>query len=137
MSIDLGDINYLAVLVMVIIQFAGGAAWYGILSNPWLSLVGKTREEIPQGKSAMKAYAIALVGTVVGVLGLAILVQATGADNLAEGLFLGLIAGVGFVATSQAAHYSFEGRPLKLYLINAGYPVVMLAIAGGLLGLWQ
>ena len=80
---------------------------------------------------------IALVASVVGILGLAIVVQATGAENLAEGLFLGLIAGIGFVATSQAAHYSFEGRPLKLYLINMGYPVLMLAIAGSLLGLWQ
>ena len=72
-----------------------------------------------------------------GILGLAILVQASGANGLPEGLLLGLIVGIGFVATTQAAQYSFEGRPLKLYLINTGYPALMLAIAGGILGLWQ
>ena len=137
MSIDLGDINYLAVVAAVVVQFAGGAAWYGILSAPWLDAIGKSREEIPQGKSAMRAYLIAFVGSVIGMLGLAIVVQVAGADVLLEGLLLGLIAGIGFVATSQAAHYSFEGRPLKLYLINVGYPVLMLAIAGSILGLWQ
>ena len=70
-------------------------------------------------------------------MGLAILVQASGADGLPEGLLLGLIVGIGFVATSHASHYSFQGRPLKLYLINTGYPVLMLAIAGSILGVWQ
>ena len=77
------------------------------------------------------------MATTIGILGLAMIVQATGANSLTEGLLLGLIAGIGFVATAQAAHYSFEGRPLKLYLINTGYPVVMLAIIGSILGVWQ
>ena len=96
MSVDVSEINYLAVVVAVVIQFAGGAAWYGIMSAPWLDAVGKTREEIPQGKSAMAAYLIALAGSVIGILGLAIVVQAAGADSLLEGLLLGFIAGIGF-----------------------------------------
>ena len=66
MSVDLSDINCLAVVVAVVIQFAGGAAWYGILSAPWLAAIGKTREELPQGKSAMRAYLIAFAGSVMG-----------------------------------------------------------------------
>ena len=57
MSVDFSDINYLAVVVAVVIQFAGGAAWYGILSAPWLAAIGKAREELPQGKSARGAPA--------------------------------------------------------------------------------
>ena len=100
MSVDFSEINYLAAAVAVVIQFVGGAAWYGILSAPWLEAVGKTREEIPQGKSALTAYLIAWVGSVIGILWLAILVQATGADSLLEGMLLGLITGIAFVATS-------------------------------------
>ena len=137
MSVDFSGINFLAVIVAVVIQFAAGAAWYGVLSAPWLAAVGKTREEIPQGKNAMTAYLIALIGSVIGILALATIIQAIGADSLLEGLLLGLTVGVGFVATSLAAQYSFEGRPLKLYFINAGYPVLMLAIAGSILGVWQ
>ena len=68
----------------------------------------------------MPAYLIVLAGHVIGIMALAIVVQVTGADSLLEGLLLGFIAGVGSVATSLAAECSFEGRPLKLYLINTG-----------------
>ena len=43
MSVDLGGINYLAVAAAVIVQFAGGAAWYGLLANPWLLPWGRPR----------------------------------------------------------------------------------------------
>ena len=137
MSIDIGNINYLAVVIAVIVQFAGGAAWYGILANPWLDAIGKTKEEIRERGDAWKSYVIALIATVVTLFALAVLVEATGADDLLDGLILGLIAGIAFVATAMAAQYSFEGRPFKLYIINASYPVVVLAIAGAVLGVWQ
>ena len=110
MTIDLGDINYLAVIVAVIIQYAGGAGWYALFAKPWLDAIGKTQEEIRGHSDAWKAYLISFVGAVIGILGLAIIVQATGADDLLDGLLLGLIAGVGFAATAQAANHFFEGR---------------------------
>ena len=137
MSIDLGDINYPAVVVAVVVQYAGGAAWYMVFANPWLQAIGKTKEEIRGRGGAWKAYVTAFVGSVLTILGLAIIVQATEADNVLDGLVLGLICGIGFVATALAAQFSFEGRPLKLYLLDAGYPVLGLAVAGIILGVWQ
>ena len=137
MSVDLGGINYLAVVAAVIVQFAGGAAWYGLLAKPWLAAVGKTKEEVQAGGAPWGDYVLALAGAAIGMLGLAVLVQATGASGPVDGLVLGLIAGVGFVATIKAVQYRFEGRPMKLYLINTGYPVAVLAIGGVILGVWQ
>ncbi len=137
MSIDLGGINYLAVVAAVIVQFAGGAAWYGLLANPWLAAVGKSKEEVQSGGAPWGDYVLALACAAIGMLALAVLVQATGASGPVDGLVVGLIAGVGFVATIKAVQYRFEGRPMKLYLINTGYPVVVLAIGGVILGAWQ
>ena len=137
MSIDLGGINYLAVVAAVIVQFAGGAAWYGLLANPWLAAVGKSKEEVQAGGAPWGDYVLALACAAIGMLALAVLVQATGASGPVDGLVVGLIAGVGFVATIKAVQYRFEGRPMKLYLINTGYPVVVLAIGGVILGAWQ
>ena len=55
MNIDFGDINYLAVLVALVISFVMGAAWYGILANPWMKEVGLTREyaATPQGANVL------------------------------------------------------------------------------------
>ncbi len=138
MDIDLGELNYIAVVVAVVINMIGGAAWYGILANPWMAEVGLTRETIdarPQS-DMVRGYIIAIIASVVIALALAILIQATGAKDI-DGLTIGVIAGIGFVATVLGSVAAFEGRSLKLYLINAGYPVIMFAIIGTLLGYWQ
>ena len=85
----------------------------------------------------MRAYAMALVASVLTVFGLAVIIQATGADELLDGLVIGLIAGIGFVASAMAGQYEFEGRPMKLFVINAGYPVLVFALGGSILGVWQ
>jgi len=140
MDIDLGELNYLAVVAGIIINMALGALWYSpiLFANPWMAATGITKEYIDEHKDqAMKGYAVSIVATIVLVMGLAIMVQVSDAKDLAEGLAVGAIAGVGFIATTQAANYAFENRPLKLYLINIGYSVVGFAIIGALLGAWD
>ena len=55
------------------------------------------------------------------------------APGLIDGAVIGLIVGVGFVMTTFAAGYVFEGRPPKLYFINVGYSLVALIVMGGIL----
>ena len=44
-------VNVWAVLVATIVYFALGAAWYMVLSKPWMAAVGFTREQLEQGSS--------------------------------------------------------------------------------------
>ena len=84
----------------------------------------------------IRGYIVAVLASIVIAMALATLIQSTGATDL-EGLTIALVAGVGFVATTLAASYAFEYRSLKLYLMNAGYPVISFAIIGIVLGFWQ
>ena len=137
MNLDLAEINYLAVLVAIIINMVGGAAWYGIFANPWMAEVGLTKEEINADRGGMiRSYIIAIIASILIALTLALFVEATGAKNM-DGLVLGLIAGIGFVATTVGSMAAFEKRSLKLYLMNAGYPVITFTIIGVMLGFWQ
>ena len=52
------------------------------------------------------------------------------------GLHTGLFSSFFFVATSIGVIYLFEQRPLRLWLINAGYQVVNFAIMGSIIGAW-
>ncbi len=51
MDIEFGDINYLAVPVPLVISFAMGVAWYGILADPWMKEVGLTRKNVAAHKA--------------------------------------------------------------------------------------
>ena len=139
MDLNIGSINYLAVVVAIVINMAAGAAWYSplLFAKPWMAANGLTEESIKEAGSATKGYVVAVIASIVIAFAVALFAQASGADTPVEGLILGLAAGLGFVATTFAANYIFESRPLKLYLINAGYPVVSLALIGLLIGAWQ
>ena len=139
MVIDLDGINYLAVVAAVVINMAAGALWYSplLFAKPWMAANGFTEESIKEGGGATKGYVVSVIVSIVVALAIASLAQAAGSDTAIKGLVLGLVAGLGFVATTAGVSYIFESRPLKLYLINAGYPVVSFTLMGLLIGAWQ
>ena len=139
-NIDIGSLNYLAIIAGIIINQALGAAWYGALGKPWMAEVGLTQEDMEAMKGTARMwypYVVAIVSALIFTLGLAVVMQGMGAEDFVDGLILGVLAAVGFIATSYATTYSFESRSLKLFLINTGYPVISYAIIGVLLAVWQ
>ena len=138
-NFDLGSLNYWAILVAVVFNQALGAAWYSGLAKPWMAEVGLTSDDMEAMKGTPRQWYpyVLAVGAAVGfTLVLALLAQGLGADSAGEGLGLGLLAAIGFVFTSNAINYAFEGRSLKLFLINGGYPLISYSVIGILLATW-
>ena len=57
-----------------------------------------------------------------------------GNNDAAFGLVAGLATGLGFVSLALGVNYLFEGKPLKLWLINAGYNTVVFSVMGLIIG---
>ena len=132
--------NYLAIIAGVIINQALGAGWYSALAKPWMAGVGLTMEDVEAVRGTARQwypYVVAIVSALVFTVGLAVVIQGLGAEGVVDGLILGLLAAIGFIATSYATTYSFEGRSVKIFLINTGYPVISYGIIGVLLAVWQ
>ncbi len=139
MVIEFDGINYLAIVIAILINMGLGALWYSpvLFAKPWMAANGFTEESIKEAGGATKGYVVSIIVSVVVALAIASFAKAADSDTAIEGLMLGLAAGLGFVATTAGVSYLFESRPLKLYLINAGYPVVSFALMGLLIGVWQ
>lgn len=132
------DVNFLAILVAGVIHMILGFLWYGpLFSKPWMKLVGMTQEQAQQGGPNPVIYLIPFVTALIGFYVLALFINAAGMGTPAGGAATGLLAGVGFLATFAGANYLFSTRPFQLYLIDIGYPVLSLVIAGALLGVWR
>ncbi|MBK6674135.1 MAG: DUF1761 domain-containing protein [Proteobacteria bacterium] len=128
------DINWLAVVVATVSSFALGGIWYGpLFSKAWMKLTGMTKE-----KGAEASMAVTFGGTFALNLLIAIAIALlTGPHaGLHAGLHTGLFSAFFFVATSIGVIYLFEQRPLRLWLINAGYQVVNFSIMGSIIGAW-
>ena len=130
-------VNLLAVLVAAIVYMIIGALWYGpLFSEPWMKLVGMTAEQAQEGASPL-IYLVPFAGAFIGFYVLALFINAANMGTPSGGATVGLLAGLGFLATFAGVNYVFSMRPLQLFLIDIGYPVLSLVIAGAILGAWR
>ena len=122
-SVDWGDVAILAVLSLVL-----GALWHSpLMFGPiWLGEV--RRLERPRGGAlaALAAGGAALHFAV--LVAMSILVDS--ASTTTRGLQVGLGVALFFVTTTLGATYLFAARSLRLFLIDAGFYLVFLALAG-------
>jgi len=138
MGVDqlLAGINWIAVLVATVAAFLLGGVWYSnaLFGKRWSQEIGLTEEAI--GKTNMKP-----------IFAWAFLLQFIAATTLARflgagsswliGLHTGLLIGLCWISTAYGVTYLFEQRSLRIFLINAGYYVVLFSLMGLIIGAWQ
>jgi hypothetical protein len=132
--VDLTKINWLAVIVAAIAPFVVGSLWYGpLFMKPWSALTGIKPGTPGQNSMALTMGTSAVLNLVIATS----LAMFIGGGGWRAGVFAGFMAGFTFVAMAFGVVYLFESRPLKLWLINAGYQTVVFTIMGAILGAWH
>lgn len=128
------NINWLSVVVAAASSFLVGGLWYGpLFGKAWMNAFGFSEEQLAQ-RNLPVVFGGALLLALVAAFTLELFIGAEA--DLAFGLAAGFFAGVGWVATFMGIIYLFEMRPLKGFLINAGYSTVALTVMGSILGAW-
>lgn len=134
---DLGNsiagLDWPAVVVAALAAFLLGTAWYSrkLFGTIWMKEIGLTEKAVSEGNTTLiigDTFALQLVGATA----LALFIG-PGSGWLA-GLQYGLLIGLCWIATAYGITYFFEQRSLRLYLINAGYYVLLFAAMGTIIG---
>jgi hypothetical protein len=134
----MAGVNHLAVWIAGVVQFLLGAAWYSLLSAPWMAGIGKTEAQLMADNAGSPApYIIGLVAALAVAYGLAWLLPKLDAQSAIAGATAGIVLALVFIGSTMAMNYGFEQRPLSLWLINAGYMTVGMAVMGGIIGGWK
>lgn len=133
------SINYLAVLVAAVASMVLGFLWYGpLFGKAWMQLMvfDKKKIDAAKKKGMSKTFAIAFISTLIMSYVLAHFVDYIQAKTFVNGIVLGFWLWIGFFATTMLGIVLWEGKPIKLYLINAGHYLVALILMGGILAVW-
>ncbi|MGQ0760602.1 MAG: DUF1761 domain-containing protein [Acidobacteriota bacterium] len=130
-------INHLAVFVCALLSLVIGALWYSplLFFKAWQRESGLTDEQIAKAKP-IKTYSLTLVLAWIISYNLAFFLGDRG-TGWQWGLIAGLLAGVGWAATTFVIISLFEQRSLKYMLINCGYITVYFGLIGFVLGIWR
>jgi hypothetical protein len=133
---DPSTLNVWAILVAAASTFLLGGIWYSpiLFAKPWQAAAGLSDEQLRQGGQG-KIMGLSFVLALIMAGNLAAFLA--GPPDLAWGATAGFLAGAGWVAPALGTIYLFERRPLKLFLINAGYQVVAFVLMGAILGVWK
>ena len=130
------SLNWLAVLIAAVSAFALGGLWYSPLMfvKIWAKEAGIDMDPAKRGSMA-KIFGLSFVLSFIASFFLAMFI---GPDaGAAFGTLAGFMAGFGWVMAYLGIIYLFEGKSLRLFLVNAGYSIASLTIMGLIIGAMQ
>jgi ABC-type thiamin/hydroxymethylpyrimidine transport system permease subunit len=134
------QINYLAALVCAVVYFFIGALWFGpLFSTTWMQEVQNHGVTIgqPTLASFISKALTTLTTNFLTACAMAALINVTGVTTLYSGLVLGALVAFGFAATSIDAIFTWEGRSLKLLLLEVFYPVICIITCALIHSVWH
>jgi hypothetical protein len=134
-------VNYWAVLVAAVAAWILGAAYYMALAKPWMAAQGWRSEADmlgPSGKTSPLPFVISFIAELVmaWVLAGVLFHIGKGGFTVKGGLISGFLIWLGFVATTVGVNYAYGKKPLALFVIDAGYWLLVLLLMGAILGGW-
>jgi hypothetical protein len=131
------DVNVWAILTATVAYFVLGAAWYGVLGSAWLAALGRTREQMGAGDAGPIIFILAFVLEAVAVFTLAVLIANAATTGALGGAAIGALVGIGIWCALLTVTFMYEQRRPALFLIDGGYHLVALTLAGAILGAWR
>ena len=131
-------INYWAVLAAGVVYMVVGFLWYGpVFGKTWKDLMGFTDESMKSMKlGQMQAMFLGFVMALIMAYVLAMYVDASGILDVAGAFGLVFWIWFGFIFTVLAGSFLWEGKPFKLFILNAAEQLVALFLMAVVLVMW-
>jgi hypothetical protein len=133
------SISFMSIVISVIASMVIGSIWYGpLFGKTWKKLMGR---DMGSKNSVVMSYILMMLGSALTtyVLGHILVTGSayTGIMGLSAGLTAGFWSWLGFAVPLSMGSQLWEGKPWKLFFINAGYQLVFLLVAGMILVTWM
>jgi hypothetical protein len=126
------DVNWLAVLAAAVARFAIGGLWFApfAFGPAWGRLV-----RIDEGARdrMVRSMVVDFIAGFVLAWVMANLFQFLGLNRFVSGARVAFFLWLGFIAMPFLSSTMYEGRPLRLFAITAGFWLVAVVMMGGLL----
>lgn len=128
--------NYFAVIVVAVLNSLLGMFWYS--AKAFGPLWAKAQGYLP-GESKSGPFQIlgSLIVSFVTADAFALLVYWFDIRSVNVGLGLGFLLWIGFIATTHFSGVIWAKKPLKAYLVDAGFQLASMLMMGLIFSLWR
>ena len=127
------QIDWLVVSIGAILNMVIGFLWYSqwLFGPIWMKLSKHTSKEM---KGDWKTWVSGLIVSFVIVFFLALFEGYVGVTSVTDGMCVGFLAWLGFVATTQISSVIWCKKPFKLFLIDTGHKLLSFLVISGFIG---
>jgi hypothetical protein len=130
------NMSWIAVLLAGTSGFALGGLWYGpLFGKAWQREIGVSDETIASGNMPL-IFGTTFLLTLFMAFILGHTLATYGRPGVWPSVLIASGVGAGFVAPAIGVNYLFSRRSFKLFLIDAGYWVLLLTGMGVIFGLF-
>ena len=133
--------QFLIILLASIASMLLGMLWYSpsVFGKKWMKLSKIDIKQINKAKKQGMAgnYIAGFISTIITAIVLKIFIMLIGVSTASEGLLVGLLASIGFIATTSLGMILWERKPLQLYTLNVSYNIVSFMLMGAILAAWN
>ena len=126
--------EFLEPIIGGIAAFALGFAWYtALFGKAWQAETGMSDEDAQ--KDMLRTHGLALLMMIIMSYGVNIVIgfHDPAEQTFVHGAFHGLLSGLFYAVPATAINYLYQRKSLKLFLIDASYLALLLALSGGVM----
>ena len=133
---NLGSINWLAVVVCVVVAMISGFIWYHpkLFYPAWREGLGRSAE---MSNPNPMIYVLTIIAAFIQAVSVALIINMMGATTAALGALAGFMLWLGFVAPTNLVNKLFAGLGLKVWAIEVGNHLLNFLLFGAILGAWH
>ena len=125
--------DWLVVVIAAVLNMAIGFVWYSkwLFGRTWQKLTDMKEKDL----KCKKTYLIfGFVISLVIAYFLSFFEGHLGVTNVSDGMFVGFLLWLGFVATTQISGVLWCKKPFKLFAINSGCKLLSYLVMSGIIG---
>jgi hypothetical protein len=127
--------NWLGVVLGTVAFFAVGAVWYSLLFGKiWQRELGLSDEQLKSGLAMPVIFGLCLLLEFIIALTVGHMFDYTQPSDRSK-MMIAIGLALGIMAPAIGINYLYQGRSLKLFLIDAGHFLVGMAALGGVFAL--
>ena len=127
-------VNHVAAWVAAIVYFLFGYVWYSLLfGNMVMQFVGNSMAPLSPSL-LVESFVLGLILSYAAAIALT---RRPEDQTVQQGISFAVFMSIAIFGTQTLNSTLFQGVPIQLWLINAGYVVIGFAIIGAIVGGWK
>jgi hypothetical protein len=120
-----------SILPAAILGFLVGGLWYGpIFGKAWMAARGFTAESAKEGANMALIFGLTFLLNLFSAAVLFHVFEHIGVSGIHTAMMVAGGAAIGFIIPSMGVNYLFSRMTFKLFLIDAGYWLVIYVLMG-------